>query len=278
MVFDRLLFGTADIPHLTSKRKDIIEGMEQIKKLGLDCMQVELGHGTRIKEGLAEKIKRASLDLNIPLVGHGPANLNLNAMDQDKVETTLEKIVQMAKTAELCGASVLTFPTANYMKDFPEEVYELVEKNLKMVQEKLLLLEITTHLGVELTGKSTQFGSLEEILSLCKKIKSCQPCLDFSQLYARTGRYNSLKEFTEVLKLIQQELGEGALKRICVRISGMSLNAKGDSLAVNLEESTFKWQDLILSLMENRCHGFIICSSPNLETDAKKLQDYYKSL
>ena len=278
MQFDKLLFGTAGNPNSTGKKSSPIEGVQHIHALGLDCMQLEFTHGMRMKEELSSCLRKVSYELNIPLTSHGPYYINLNAREQDKIDSSVERIIQTAKISDLCGAESMTFHAAFYMKDSPYDVFDLVEKSLNIIEERLNRLDIDIELRPELTGKTSQFGSLEELISLTKSVGVCRPCMDFSHLYARTGGCNSRTEFAKVLVRLKEELGENALKNMHIHISGISSSFKGDLKHLNLTQSKFNWKELMETLKEFDCRGYVICNSPNLEVDAKMLKDYYTSL
>jgi len=172
----------------------------------------------------------------------------------------------------------MTFHAAFYMKDSPFDVFDLVEKSLNVIQERLSRLDIEIDLRPELTGKTSQFGSLDELITLTKNVHSCKPCMDFSHLYARTGECNSYEDFCKILDQLEIELGQGSLQQMHIHISGISSNSKGDLKHLNLSSSDFNWKDLIRALKDKNCCGYIICNSPNLEKDAKMMKDYYLSL
>lgn len=278
MALERLLFGTAGVPKSTVRKGSPVEGVKRIHELGLDCMQLEFAHGVRMKEEISSELRRISYELNVPLTSHGPYYINLNAREQDKIDSSVERIIQTAKISDLCGAESMTFHAAFYMKDSPYDVFDLVKKSLDVIEDRLGRLDIEIELRPELTGKTSQFGSLEEIIDLTKKVASCAPCMDFSHLYARTGKYNSEKEFDVVLEKLQEELGDKSLNNMHIQISGISSNAKGDLKHLDLKESKFDWKGLIRSLKKFDCKGHVICHSPSLEGDARLLKDYYMSL
>ncbi len=278
MHFQRLLFGTAGIPHSTQKKNNPIEGVKQVHALGLDCMQLEFAHGVRMKEEISSGLRKVSYELGIPLTSHGPYYINLNAREQDKIDASVERIIQTAKISDLCGAESMTFHAAFYMKDSPYDVFDLVEKSLNVIEERLAKLDIEIELRPELTGKTSQFGSLAELIALTKSVNSCSPCMDFSHLYARTNQYNTYDEFCEVLTTLQGELSENALQNMHIHLSGISSNSKGDLKHLNLESSDFNWRDLLRALKKFDCRGYVICNSPNLEKDAKMMKDYYMAL
>jgi deoxyribonuclease-4 len=278
MAFDRLLFGTAGVPNSTAKKNNPVEGVKRIHELGLDCMQLEFAHGVRMKEEVSSALRKVSYELGVPLTSHGPYYINLNAREQDKIDSSVERIIQTAKISDLCGAESMTFHAAFYMKDSPYDVFDLVEKSLNVIEERLSRLDIEIELRPELTGKTSQFGSLEELISLSKSVASCKPCMDFSHLYARTGSVNDYKGFCDTLETLKNELGANALKEMHIHISGISSNSKGDLKHLNLEKSKFNWKDLMKALKDMDCRGYVVCNSPNLEADAAMLKQYYMAL
>jgi deoxyribonuclease IV len=278
MAFERLLFGTAGVPNSTVKKNNPVEGVKRIHEVKLDCMQLEFAHGVRMKEEVSSALRKVSYELGVPLTSHGPYYINLNAREQDKIDSSVERIIQTAKISDLCGAESMTFHAAFYMKDSPYDVFDLVEKSLNVIEERLSRLDIEIELRPELTGKTSQFGSLEELISLSKSVASCKPCMDFSHLYARTGSVNDYNGFCETLETLKNELGPNALKEMHIHISGISSNSKGDLKHLNLEKSKFNWRDLMKALKDSDCRGYVICNSPNLEVDASMLKQYYMSL
>ena len=278
MAFDRLLFGTAGVPNSTAKKNNPVEGVKRIHELGLDCMQLEFAHGVRMKEEVSSALRKVSYELGVPLTSHGPYYINLNAREQDKIDSSVERIIQTAKISDLCGAESMTFHAAFYMKDSPYDVFDLVEKSLNVIEERLSRLDIEIELRPELTGKTSQFGSLEELISLSKSVGSCKPCMDFSHLFARTGDVNNYDEFCKVLETLKSELGPNTLKEMHIHISGISSNSKGDLKHLNLEKSKFNWKDLMKALKDMDARGYVVCNSPNLEADAAMLKQYYAAL
>jgi deoxyribonuclease-4 len=278
MAFDRLLFGTAGVPNSTVKKNNPVEGVKRIHELALDCMQLEFAHGVRMKEEVSSALRKVSYELGVPLTSHGPYYINLNAREQDKIDSSVERIIQTAKISDLCGAESMTFHAAFYMKDSPYDVFDLVEKSLNVIEERLSRLDIEIELRPELTGKTSQFGSLEELISLSKSVTSCKPCMDFSHLYARTGSVNDYKGFCETLETLKNELGANALKEMHIHISGISSNSKGDLKHLNLEKSKFNWKDLMKALKDMDCRGYVVCNSRYLEVDAAMLKQYYVAL
>ena len=274
MSFEKLLFGTAGVPNCTVKKNNPVEGVQKIHELGLDCMQLEFAHGVRMKEEISSGLRKVSYELGVPLTSHGPYYINLNAREQDKIDSSVERIIQTAKISDLCGAESMTFHAAFYMKDSPYDVFDLVEKSMNVIEERLSRLDIEIELRPELTGKTSQFGSLDELISLTKNVESCRPCMDFSHLFARTGKFNTEEEFDGVLGVLKNELSPEAIKNMHIHISGISTNSKGDLKHLNLEKSKFDWQAMLRALKDKNTGGYVVCNSPNLEEDALMMKKY----
>ena len=130
----------------------------------------------------------------------------------------------------------------------------------------------------ELTGKPTQFGSLDEILTISKELEGIHPCIDWSHMHARTGKYNTAQEFQSIIDTICLTLGDEELKRLHMHLSGIEFGKKGERKHLDLENSDMNYRDLLKVLTNNGVCGFLVCESPSLEDDALLLKNYYETL
>jgi deoxyribonuclease-4 len=64
-----------------------------------------------------------------------------------------------------------------------------------------------------------------------------------------------------------------------IHVSGINYNNKsGEIMHLNLQESDFKYAELLQALKEQEAKGAVICESPNLEEDALHLQETYNKV
>ena len=133
-------------------------------------------------------------------------------------------------------------------------------------------------LRLEVTGKGTQFGTIEEVLSLSAELEGAAPCIDFAHWHARTGKFNSYPEFASILLQIRERLGSSALENMHIHVSGINYGKKGELNHLDLEESDFHYTELLTALKDYGVKGMVICESPNLERDAMLLQATYNKL
>ncbi len=275
---NRLLFGTGGTPH-SARSRDSLAGIQRIKELGLGCLELEFVQGVKMGKEAALKVGKLARELGIRLSAHGPYFINLNAREKEKLAASRERILQTARVAKICGATSAVFHAAFYLEDPPEKVYSVIKSHLNELQCKLSKEGNSVQLRPELTGKGTQFGSLEEILRLSKEIKGVLPCLDFSHYYAReNGRTNTYQHFATALEKVKETLGREGLKDMHIHLSGIDYGPKGEIRHLNLAQSGLNYREVLQALKDFGAEGTVICESRNLEDDALLLQRTYQKL
>jgi len=271
-----LFFGTAGVP-VSAKLRSTEAGIERIAELGLDCMEVEFVQGVKMSPKVAASVGELAARKKVVLTAHGPYFINLNAVEPEKVHMSKERILQTARIAALFGARSITFHAAFYLRNTPAETYVVVKKHLQEVMNILRKEGNKVTISPEVTGKPSQFGTLEEILQLSSEIEKVAPCLDFSHWHARTGKANSYQEFLGILDQVERRLGRRALDNMHIHLSGIAYGKKGEIKHLMLPDSDLRYAELLKSLKERRARGVVICESvPYIEQDALLLQRTYR--
>jgi deoxyribonuclease-4 len=273
-----LLFGTGGVPP-SAESRSTEASIERIAELGLGCMEVEFVQGVKMSPEVAVSVGELAARKKIVLTAHGPYAVNLNAVERQKVHMSRERILQTARIASLFGARSITFHAAFYLKSTPAETYATVKKQLQQLMNTLHKEGIEVTISPEVSGKPSQFGSLDEILQLSSEIEGVMPCIDFSHWHARTGKANSYREFCDILDRVEKKLGRRALDNMHIHLSGIAYGNKGEIKHLMLADSDFHYAELLKALSERRTKGVVICESvPYLEQDALLLQQAYRGL
>ena len=273
-----LLFGTGGVP-LSAESRSTEAGIERIAGLGLGCMEVEFVQGVKMSPEVAVSVGELAARKKVVLTAHGPYAINLNAVEPQKVHMSKERILQTARIAALFGARSITFHAAFYLKDTPAETYAMVKKQLQEVMNTLCKEGNKVTISPEVSGKVSQFGSLEEILRLSSEMEGVLPCIDFSHWHARTGKANSYREFLAILDQVERKLGRRGLDNMHIHLSGIAYGNKGEIKHLMLSDSDFRYAELLRALKEREAKGVLICeSAPYLEQDALLLQQTYREL
>lgn len=269
----KILFGTAGIP-CSTKRHDTISGIERVAELGLGAMELEFVYGVNMKQELATEVGKVAEKLDISLSVHAPYYINLNAKERAKLEASKKRILDSARIGAAAGAKIIVAHPGFYLGMGPEIAYASVEKALVEIDEKLKHWGIEIKIGLETTGKGSQFGSLEEIASLSKDIDSVYPVIDFAHLHARgVGCLREKKDFIKALAAVDKKF----LKSAHFHCSGIKFTERGERKHLTFDDggNTLDYKLVVEVLKELEISGTVICESPNLEEDALKMQKYW---
>ncbi len=277
-MFSKLNFGTAGIP-ISTKDHNTIDGIKQVNALGLSGMELEFVHSVHISKEMAPEVKKLAQEKNVILTAHGSYYINLNAVEREKMHASVARVLSCARRAEEAGAVSMTFHAGFYLKDSQEKTFSNIKKCFEEIESKLKSTKNKITIRPETTGKGKQFGSLEELLNLSSQLDNVLPCIDFSHLHARSGgKFNTYEEFRGVLEKSENILGKSFLKNMHCHVSGIAYSEKGEQNHLILEESDFKYKELLKALKEFDCKGIIICESPNIETDALLLKNTFEKI
>jgi len=275
---DKLNFLTAGMP-LSTGKGGYPRAFEILKEMNLDGMEVEFVHGVRMNDQTRQLLKETSQEQGFLLTSHGPFYINLNSHEEEKVDASVQRIIETAQAASDFGGYSITYHAAFYMGADKETVYNQVKVQTQKIIEALKKADIKVWIRPETTGKATQWGDYEEIIRLSKEFDMVLPCIDFSHIHARTGgEYNTYDEFCKILDRISTELGQKAIENFHAHLAGIEYTAKGEKKHLILQESDMNYKDLLKAMKSFGVKGALVCESPNIETDTKILRDYYYSL
>ncbi len=283
MKFKKLFFGTAGIPLSTPSKSSAplrtITGIEQVRKLGLDNMELEFVRSINISEEKAPLVRKTALKQGIILTCHAPYYINLNSREKIKIKQSQKRILDSARIAHQCRALFVTFhPGFNH--DNQKLAYHQIKKSLQEIVDKLKEENNSIILRPETTGKESQFGSYQELLQLSQEL-GFLPCFDFSHIFARSlGKINSYDNFRKVLEETEKILGKKCLKNMHIHMSGIAYSQKGELYHLPLQHPDSKFNYLVLLKVwkEFDIKGVVISESPNIEEDALSLQKTYSQL
>lgn len=274
--FDKLNFITAGMP-LSTGKGGYPSAFEVLKDMELDGMELEFVHGVRMSDEHRKFVNEMSKEFAI--TAHGPFYINLNSKEKEKIDASVQRIIDTASVAEQAGAFSITYHAAFYMGADKDTVYNKVKTQTKRIIDVLDREKIDVWVRPETTGKATQWGDLDEIIRLSKEFEKVLPCIDFSHLHARSaGEYNTYDEFSRVMEKLGTEVGQYALDNFHGHLAGIEYTAKGEKNHLNLENSDMNYKELLKVLKEFSVKGALVCESPNIEGDCKLLKDYYYSI
>ena len=274
----KLLFGTAGIP-LSTPLKDTFNGIQHVKTLGLDAMEMEFVRSVNISDEKAPLIKEQAKKHDVILTCHGQYFVNLNSLQEKTVEESIQRILTASRRAHQAGVWSICYHVAYYSGADIEKSIQNVKFHLKNIVRQLQDEGNPILLRPETGGKINQMGDIDALIALSQDVEQVLPCIDWAHHYARTlGKTNSYEQFSEILGKIEKNLGKEALDKMHMHLEGIAYTEKGEKNHLNVAEGDFKYEEVLRALKVFNVKGVLTCESPNIEQDALLFKKVYRGI
>ena len=239
-------------------------GVRKVARMNLDCMEVEFTYGVRMSMGAAREVGALSKEKGIVLSVHAPYYINLASDEKEKAVASRKRILDSSERADAMGAQNVVFHAGFYQMKTAELTFGLIKEAVLEMQEYILRKNWQVKLCPEITGKPSQFGSLDELLRLMKET-SCGITVDFSHLYARQqGKI----DYRKLLKKLP--------KKFHAHLSGIKYDGKGEKKHVVTTKRFF--EPLAKELVKGKMEVTIINESPQPYKDAAMMKRMLQKL
>lgn len=282
---DRARFGPAGVPpRFKALKKSVSEIPKYLQDEGLDAFEyqaVRWGPKPQMKREEAEKLGANARRHDVWLTLHGSYFINLCG-EGEVLEASKRRLLSCITAAHWMGAHAVVFHPGYYGKKPPKDALETCIKAMKEVVETMRANSIRrVHLAPETTGKRSQLGSLQEILTLCEQVELTEPNVDWAHLHAREkGALKTRDDFQEVIDHIEKRLGTEAMKNLHCHYSHIEFTDKGERRHHVMDEVEYGPDFRLLAsvIKELDLKPVLICESPVLDFDAIKMRDIFKEI
>lgn len=259
-----LRFGPAGIP-LSCKGRTIKDGIKEIHELGLNAMEIQLVRG-KIKnfEGLFE-LAELTQDLDVSLSIHTQYYMDL-AEEDGIVDKSINAIEYVSLVAKELKAKYVVNHIGPYGKLGDDEAMDIVVKNVRNLRDFYRKNGICAKLSFETAGRQDVFGSLDEILALCKRVRDVVPAINFAHIHARgNGCLRTKDDFQKVFDKVNDALH---LNEFYTHYSGVAYTHGNAQHYTPIKKGDFKFDFFAECFVENDYNISVISDSPLLEHDA----------
>ncbi|MBU3902078.1 MAG: TIM barrel protein, partial [Candidatus Thermoplasmatota archaeon] len=257
----KLLFGPAGIP-LSCKGRTILDGIIDTRKLGLDVMEIEL---LRVDADIGDidKIKKASREHNVRLFMHAPYYINLSG-NKAEVEKYLNIIKESGVLASHLGAEILIVHLGMYHTNKKESMENIVS-NIRRLRDSFSDRGLKCRIGIETSGKQGLFGTIDEIVTVCKRVKGIIPVINFAHIHARgNGCLKTKEDFQQIF----DKLKPLNIRSYYTHFSGVVYENGNEIDLTPIKKSNLKFDPFAECILKNKYNITIISASPLLEHDA----------
>lgn len=276
MRLDRTRFGPAGYP-LGAPEK---EAFTHLKSIGLDGMEYQAVRSVPKSKELLNWIREQAEKNDVILSLHAPYAINLASEDQRKREASMERILSAATAAHRMGVKHVTFHPGYYGKLGREEALKMALESLYRLIEAIDGMGLCVELGPETTGKPSQLGSLDDILTMAESADKVVPTIDFAHIHVREGRIiENRGSYERILDDIEGRLG--TLNGLVIHFTEVEPTNSGYGERRHHELGSGygpEFEPLAQLMVERDVRWLVISESPLLERDALKMKLIYDRL
>jgi deoxyribonuclease IV len=242
------------------------QGIKKIKELNLNALEVEFTYGVKLTNEQSKIIGENAKKNNIKLSVHAPYYINLASDEEEKIQASIKRILDSCERAHYLNAEFVVFHAGFYQKKTPIETYNIIKKNIILIDEIIKKNKWNVKLAPETTGKHSQFGSVKELINLHKET-NCYVCIDFAHIYARQ---NGKIDYDEVMNQIK------ILPYIHSHFSGIDFSIKGEKKHLITDVELIK--PLVKAVIKHNLDITIINESPQPFLDSVKTKEIFDEL
>ncbi len=207
-------------------------------------------------------------ELDIRLTLHTPYYMDLIS-NGELTEKSLNYIMWGGILANEVDADIVVNHIGLYGKLSKKNAMNSVVKNVRFLKNKFKEMKLKPKLGFEVAGKQVLFGSLDEIISLTKKVKGILPIANFAHIHARgNGSLKEPKDFEDVFEKIKPYMDDDYY----VHFSGVEYENGNELRLTPIKRGDLKFETLATVIYENEYNVTVISSSPLLEHDASYMR------
>ena len=272
-------FGPAGVPPMFRLLgANTVDTPRLLHEEGLDAFEyqaVRWGPKPQIKEADARKLGEEARKNDVKLSMHGSYFINLSGK-KEVAEASKRRMMACATAADWMGAYVMVFHTGFYGRVDKDFAFKTCLNALKEISAEMKALGLKVKLGPETMGRKFQVGSIDEIITINREVEGTQLVVDWGHLHARhLGTFKKMEDMRAVAEKIEQELGTQALRSMHCHFSAIEFNSQGERKHHTLDEKRygpdFRW--LAEIIVDFGMHPIMICESPILDIDARKMKE-----
>jgi deoxyribonuclease-4 len=277
-------FGPAGVPPMFRLlRAELSDVPKLLREEGLDAFEyqaVRWGPKPQMKQLNAEKLGEEARKNDVKLSLHGSYFVNLSGK-KDVVEASKRRLIACATAADWMGAYLMVFHTGFYGRFEKDFAFKTCLEGLKEVSAEMKSIGLKVKLGPETMGRKFQVGTIDEILTICQEVEGTQLVIDWGHLHAlHQGTFKKTEDFRAVAEKVEQKLGTEALKSMHCHFSKIEFTSQGEKRHHTLDEERYgpDFRMLAEVIADFQLHPTMICESPILDIDARKMRDTLKKV
>jgi len=270
----KIRLGPSGIP-LSCKTGNSIDGIRKVSELGLDAMEISFTHGIHMSLETAREVGKVAKDLDVELSIHVPYFINLASETKKIIEDSKKRIIDSLERGVAMGATVVAAHAGYYGKN-KDRANQMVFEACKEITEHIEEHGWNIEFGLETMGKQKSWGTLDEIINVCKRLRHLIPYLDAAHLYALGGGQVNYKEVFDKLEVLKLNKLHSHFSGIKYSLVGIGRGNEKQHVPMKMAGPDF--ESYAKEILKRNKDITIISESPILEIDSLAMKETFEKL
>ena len=241
-----LRFGISDLP---PDDGDDAGYLDRLAEDGHRALELPFTAGFPWKEKRCETFGALAAERDIRLSVHAPYFAGLTMPDEEKGRQSVHAMEHTMKLGNWLGAPVIVAHFGATYDEDPEVLMDRIRSRIDVIASKVESLGVG--LGLETSGKKSQFGSLGDIAQLAAEYGFVRPVVDWAHIHAMTnGGLVSKEAFKSVLSFVSDSFPGWMISPLQVQFSDNQFGDAGEIRHCPYGEGTLRVGPLVEAVEE----------------------------
>ena len=203
-------------------------------------------------------------ELDLELSIHAPYYMDM-LRENEVAQRSYDHLKWTMFIGRAMGAKHVVTHTGFYNKDKKTSINSAIKVFSSIVNEMPKSKNYPI-LGIETSGKKEIFGTIDDIISVLKKVPSAEPIVNLAHIHSITG--GSLLEVKD-FEAVMEKFKKYSKDELYVEFSGVEYEDHNEVKLTPIKQGDLKFETFSEYLVEDDYDYNIISSSPLLEHDAQ---------
>jgi bifunctional non-homologous end joining protein LigD len=236
-----LRFGISDLPPDDGEDAAYLD---RLVEEGHRALELPFTGGFPWKEQRCESFGALAAERDIRLSVHAPYFAGLTIPEEDKGKQSVFAMEHTMKLGNCLGAPVIVAHFGSTYDEDPAVLMNRIRSRIDMIAPKVEGMGVG--LGLETSGKRSQFGSLGDIAQLASEYSFVRPVVDWAHIHAMTnGGLTSRDAFASVLAFVADSFPGWMISPLQVQFSDNQFGDAGEIKHVAYGEGTLRVGPLV---------------------------------
>ena len=257
-------------PARSPSRDSPEQAVELLLERGYDACEIDFESGFWLDYPAAERLGELAREHDLALSVHAPLFAFPGHPDERKSKQALGALDRSAGIATAAGAEVVVIHPGFWLgRERGQAIADVVDW-LGRLRERLEEKGRAVPFGVEVMGRVSELGSIDDVLEIARQVEWVRPVVDFAHMHATSdGAFTAVDAFAAALEGADDVLAPG--EPFHIHFSDIAYANRNETKHLPYGEGTLRAEPLRDALLRFDRPATVISESPD-ETSSQAIR------